>query len=237
MIGFTRAKHFLSPNHGARRGVIAPDLIILHYTAMPDARAALERLCSQEHEVSVHYLIACDGLVFQLVSEEKRAWHAGKSFWRGDVDINSRSVGIELDNAGNHPFSVPQMQSLIRLCRDIQQRWSIVPQAVLGHSDVSIGRKMDPGRRFDWQGLARFGIGVWPEEVSSLSEVSEEVFLQAASRIGYNASLGLSRVLDAVRLHFAPSMNGSLTVADCALITNLEKAFVIDPSIKKCLTR
>ena len=92
---------------------------------------------------------------------------------------------------------------------------------------------MDPGRRFDWQGLARFGIGVWPEEVSSLSEVSDEVFLQAASRIGYNASLGLSCVLDAVRLHFAPSMNGSLTAADCALVTNLEKAFVIDPSIKK----
>ena len=233
MIGFTRAKHFLSLNHGARRGVIAPDLIILHYTGMPDARAALERLCSQEHEVSVHYLIACDGLVFQLVSEEKRAWHAGKSFWRGDVDINSRSIGIELDNAGNHPFSVPQMQSLIRLCRDIQRRWSIVPQAVLGHSDVSIGRKMDPGRRFDWQGLARFGIGVWPEEVSSLSEVSEEVFLQAASRIGYNASLGLSRVLGAVRLHFAPSMNGPLTATDCTLITKVEKAFVIDTSLKK----
>lgn len=233
MIGFARAKHFPSQNHGVRRGVTAPDLIILHYTAMPDARAALERLCSQEHDVSAHYLIACDGLVFQLVSEEKRAWHAGKSFWRGDVDINSRSIGIELDNSGNHPFSVPQMQSLIRLCRDIQERWSIVPQAVLGHSDVSIGRKTDPGRRFDWQGLARFGIGVWPEKLSSLSQVSEEVFLQAASRIGYNASLGLSRVLGAVRLHFAPSMNGLLTAADCALITSLEKAFVIDPSVKK----
>ena len=77
MIGFAGAKHFPSQNHGVRRGVIAPNLIILHYTAMPDARAALERLCSQEHEVSVHYLIACDGLVFQLVSEERRAWHAG----------------------------------------------------------------------------------------------------------------------------------------------------------------
>ena len=232
-MGFARAKHFPSQNYGARRGVTAPDLIILHYTAMPEARAALERLCSQEHQVSAHYLISCDGLIFQLVSEEKRAWHAGKSFWRGDVDINSRSIGIELDNAGNHPFSVPQMHSLIRLCRDIQERWSIVPQAVLGHSDVSIGRKTDPGHRFDWQGLARFGIGVWPEKVSSLSQVSEEVFLQAASRIGYNASLGLSRVLGAVRLRFAPSMNGLLTATDCALITSLEKAFVIDPSIKK----
>ena len=87
--------------------------------------------------------------------------------------------------------------------------------------------------KFTWQGLANFGIGVWPEKVSSLSQVSEEVFLQAASRIGYDASLGLTRVLGAVRLHFAPSMNGPLTAADCALITNLEKAFVIDPSIKK----
>ena len=232
MIGFTRAKHFLSLNHEARRGVIAPDLIILHYTAMPDARAALERLCSQEHEVSVHYLIACDGLVFQLVSEEKRAWHAGKSFWRGEVDINSRSIGIELDNAGTHPFSVQQMQSLIRLCRDIQQRWSVAPQAVLGHSDISVGRKTDPGRRFDWEGLARFGIGVWPKKVPSLSQVSEEAYLKLASRIGYDVSLGLSPVLTSVRLHFAPSMNGPLTAADCAIITSLEKAFVIDPQIK-----
>ena len=233
MMGFARAKHFPSQNYGARRGVTAPDLVILHYTAMPDANAALQRLCSQEHKVSAHYLITCDGFIFQLVSEEKRAWHAGKSFWQGDVDINSRSIGIELDNTGNHPFSVPQMQSLIRLCRDIQQRWSIVPQAVLGHSDVSIGRKTDPGHRFDWQGLARFGIGVWPKKVSSLPQVSEDVFLQAASRIGYNVSLGLSRVLDAVRLHFAPPMNGPLKAADCSLITNLEKAFVIDPAIKK----
>ena len=232
MIGFAQAKQFPSQNFGVRCDVTAPDLIILHYTAMRNACAALERLCSQEHKVSAHYLIACDGTVFQLVSEDQRAWHAGKSFWRGEVDINSRSIGIELDNAGTHPFSVQQMQSLIRLCLDIQQRWSVAPQSVLGHSDISVGRKTDPGRRFDWEGLARFGIGVWPEKVPSLSQVSEEAYLKLASRIGYDVSLGLSPVLTSVRLHFAPSMNGPLTAADCAIITSLEKAFVIDPQIK-----
>ena len=232
MIGFTQAKHFTSQNYGLRIGVTAPDMIILHYTAMPDARAAIERLCSQEHEVSAHYLIACDGSVFQLVSEDQRAWHAGKSFWKGEVDINSRSIGIELDNAGSHPFSVLQMQSLVRLCRDIQQRWLILPQSVLGHSDISIGRKTDPGRSFDWEGLARFGIGVWPKYSPSLSPVSEEAYLKSASRIGYDVSFGLSSVLGAVRLHFAPSMNGSLSGADCALITSLEQVFAIDPTAK-----
>ena len=232
MIGFKQAKHFPSQNFGVRRGVTRPDLIILHYTAMQDARAALERLCSQDHEVSAHYLIACDGSILQLVSEDQRAWHAGKSFWRGQVDINSHSIGIELDNAGTHPFPDSQMESLIRLCHDIQQRWSIVPQAVLGHSDISVGRKTDPGLEFDWEGLARFGIGVWPENAPSLSPVSEEAYLKSAACIGYDVSLGLSPVLDAVRLHFGPSMNGPLTVADCALITCLEQAFIIDPSSK-----
>ncbi len=232
MIGLGQAIQFPSQNFGVRRGLTAPDLIILHYTAMPNARAALERLCSQGHEVSAHYLIACDGSLFQLVSEDKRAWHAGKSFWRGETDVNSRSIGIELDNAGTHPFSVPQMKILIRLCRDIQRRWSIVPQAVLGHSDISIGRKTDPGCRFDWKGLSHFGIGVWPENYPSLLPTSEVAYLKSASRIGYDVSLGLSPVLDAVRLHFAPSMNGLLTAADCALITSLEQAFVIDPHIK-----
>ena len=232
MIGFAQAKHFPSQNYGVRRGVTAPDLIILHYTAMPDACAALERLCSQEHEVSAHYLIACDGNVFQLVSEDQRAWHAGKSFWRGEVDINSRSIGIELDNVGANPFPISQMQSLIRLCRDIQQRWSIAPQAVLGHSDIAIGRKTDPGCRFDWAGLARFNIGVWPANAPLLSPVSEEAYLKSASRIGYDVSLGLSPVLDAVRLHFSPSINGPLTAADCALMISLEQAFFIDPTVK-----
>ena len=231
MIGFACAKHFPSRNHGERRDVTTPDLIILHYTAMSRAEVALERLCSSEHEVSAHYLIANDGEIFQLVSEDRRAWHAGKSFWQGTYDINSRSIGIELDNAGTHPFSFLQMRSLVHLCKDIQQRWSIGPHAVLGHSDIALGRKADPGRRFDWEGLARLGVGVWPRNVPRRS-VSERDFLKAASHIGYDVSGGLSSVLDAVRLRFAPSRTGPLSVADCALIDALEQAFVIDPSAK-----
>ena len=192
---------------------------------------AIQKLCNYKSKVSSHYFIKNSGEVLNLVPDIFEAWHAGKSSWQGTYDINSRSIGIELDNAGTHPFSFLQMRSLVHLCKDIQQRWSIGPHAVLGHSDIALGRKADPGRRFDWEGLARFGVGVWPRTVPRRA-VSERDFLKAASHIGYDVSGGLSSVLDAVRLRFAPSRTGPLSAADCALIDALEQAFVIDPSAK-----
>ncbi|CAN7374841.1 N-acetylmuramoyl-L-alanine amidase [Rhizobium sp. LjRoot258] len=156
-----------SPNHGERADGRKPDMILLHYTGMPTADGALEWLCRDESQVSSHYFVSEDGEVLQLVPEERRAWHAGKSYWRGETDINSLSIGIEIANAG-HPGGLPeypqeQIQALVELCRDCGQRWSIAPERVLGHSDVAPIRKVDPGEKFPWKDLHRAGVGHWVE--------------------------------------------------------------------------
>jgi N-acetylmuramoyl-L-alanine amidase len=156
-----------SPNHGERAGGRKPDMIILHYTGMPSHQEALAWLCCDESQVSSHYFVHESGDVIQLVPEERRAWHAGKSSWHGEGDINSRSIGIEIANAG-HPGGLPdfpeeQIRAVIELCRDCGERWSIAPELVLGHSDVAPIRKVDPGERFPWSELYRSGVGHWVE--------------------------------------------------------------------------
>ena len=131
---------------------------------MPNPDEALDRLCAPEHEVSAHYLIHRDGRVFQLVEEDMRAWHAGAGTWRGQCDINSCSIGIELDNDGASPFSEPQMAQLDSLLSDIMARWSIGPEGVIGHSDMAPDRKADPGLRFPWSRLARQNLTIWPAD-------------------------------------------------------------------------
>mgnify|MGYP000876590149 CR=1 FL=1 len=154
-----------SPNHGERVDVAAPDTIILHYTGMGSADAALEWLCNPQSQVSSHYFVFEDGRVIQLVPESRRAWHAGKSLWAGAEDINSRSIGIEIANAGHPaglpPFPEPQISAVIELCRDCGARWSIAPERVLGHSDIAPIRKIDPGERFPWDTLSQNGVGHW----------------------------------------------------------------------------
>ncbi|WP_431319819.1 N-acetylmuramoyl-L-alanine amidase [Rhizobium sp. YTU87027] len=156
-----------SPNHGERADGRKPNMILLHYTGMPTPEGALEWLCRDESQVSSHYFVGEDGAVLQLVPEERRAWHAGKSYWQGETDINSLSIGIEIANAG-HPGGLPeypqeQIRAVIELCRDCGQRWSIAPERVLGHSDVAPIRKVDPGEKFPWSELHRAGIGHWVE--------------------------------------------------------------------------
>ncbi len=154
---------FRSPNHGERNGPI--DAIVLHYTGMPTGAAALELLCSPAAQVSCHYLVWEDGRIWQLVAEVRRAWHAGKSFWAGDKDINSRSIGIEIVNPGHDggapPFPDTQIEAVIALCRDIAARRNIKPERILGHSDIAPGRKIDPGEIFPWPRLYEAGIGHW----------------------------------------------------------------------------
>ncbi len=147
-----------SPNFGARRDGVLPELIVIHYTAMESAEAALDRLCDPAAEVSAHFLIGNDGRLWQMVGEPWRAWHAGAGEWQGREDVNSRSIGIELDNRGTHPFSEPQMAVLEGLLADIMARWGIRPEGVIGHSDSAPGRKFDPGPRFDWARLVRQGL-------------------------------------------------------------------------------
>jgi len=136
---------------------------------MDSACAALQRLCDPSVEVSAHYLIGGDGTCWQMVAEEQRAWHAGAGQWRGQTDINSRSIGIELDNRGDHPFAEAQMATLELLLSDIMTRRSISPEDVIGHSDMAPGRKIDPGAKFDWKRFARLGLCVWPAETAGLA--------------------------------------------------------------------
>ncbi|MGO9006712.1 MAG: N-acetylmuramoyl-L-alanine amidase [Beijerinckiaceae bacterium] len=157
-----------SPNHDVRRGS-APDAIVLHYTGMASAEAALARLCDPAAGVSCHYLIFENGSIHQLVPEERRAWHAGTSFWAGERDMNSASIGIELANGGpdfgSPPFAPAQIEAAIALCRDIIARRKIPPQRILGHSDIAPFRKSDPGEAFPWASLAEAGIGHHVEPV------------------------------------------------------------------------
>lgn len=147
-----------SPNFGPRRDGLTPRFVVLHYTAMASAEAAIARLCDPAFEVSAHYVIARNGTCTQLVAEDQRAWHAGAGSWQGLDDLNSRSIGIELDNGGDHPYSAPLMDSLDQLLPGILRRWNIPPQHVIAHSDLAPGRKVDPGTRFDWQRLERQGL-------------------------------------------------------------------------------
>ena len=154
-----------SPNHGERRGRSAPDCIVLHYTGMVDGPSALARLCDPASEVSCHYVVAENGEVIQLVPEARRAHHAGRSFWAGESDVNSASIGIEIINGGHDfglpPFPQAQIAAVVALCRDVTGRYAIVPQRILAHSDIAPSRKQDPGERFPWQTLAEAGIGLW----------------------------------------------------------------------------
>jgi N-acetylmuramoyl-L-alanine amidase len=168
-----------SPNHGERKGCTAPDCVILHYTGMAEADAALRVLCNPAREVSCHYFIHEDGQILQLVPESRRAWHAGKSSWHGETDMNSRSIGVEIVNPGHdltksppEPYDYPdfpdvQIDAVIRLVKDIAARWKISPARILAHSDIAPGRKIDPGEKFPWNKLAAQGLGLWPSSSSS----------------------------------------------------------------------
>ncbi len=161
------ARFMPSPNFGDRVDQRAPDMIVLHYTGMPTGASALEWLCREESQVSSHYFVHEDGRVDQLVPEARRAWHAGKSYWKGETDINSCSIGIEIANPG-HPGGLPdfpekQIAAVVELCRDCGDRWSIAPERVLAHSDIAPIRKVDPGEKFPWHILHREGVGHWVE--------------------------------------------------------------------------
>ncbi|MGC9368232.1 MAG: N-acetylmuramoyl-L-alanine amidase [Paracoccaceae bacterium] len=202
-------------------------MVVLHYTAMPSAEAALERLCDPGAEVSAHYLIAEDGRLFHMVAEEMRAWHAGAGRW-GDVsDVNSRSIGIELANTGTAPYPEPQMAALERLLAGILGRWSIPPERVMGHSDMAPARKSDPGRRFDWRRLARAGLSVWPcpEHVPAPDEAAFRAALQA---FGYDGEHPTDLLLDALRQRFRPWAEGPLAAEDMAVALDLARRFPVD---------
>ncbi len=154
-----------SPNFDERNCRRPVDMVVLHYTGMPTAAAALERLADPQSKVSSHYMIDEDGTIYRLVPEEKRAWHAGVAFWRGVRDVNARSIGIELVNPGHEfgyrEFPAVQIDALIALLKDIASRYEIMPGSYVGHSDIAPTRKEDPGELFPWRRLHAAGFGRW----------------------------------------------------------------------------
>lgn len=186
-----------SPNFDARALPIS--IIVLHYTGMTDAASALRRLCDPEAKVSSHYMVAEDGQVVRLVDEADRAWHAGKSHWRGIDDVNSASIGIELVNPGHEfgyrPFTEPQMEALLPLMAGIVERHGVTRGNIVGHSDVAPQRKEDPGELFDWERLARVRLAL-PRPRKHLTDPhwSDSGFLLALERFGYEVMDGPASV-------------------------------------------
>ncbi|MDP3746922.1 MAG: N-acetylmuramoyl-L-alanine amidase [Phenylobacterium sp.] len=187
-----------SPNFNER--LVPPDLVVLHYTGMRTGPEALERLCAADSKVSAHYMVEEDGRVFRLVPEARRAWHAGLSSWKGETDINGRSIGIEIVNPGHEfgyrPFPDAQIAAVIALLDDIRTRWDIEDGRIVGHADVAPERKEDPGELFPWKRLAEAGHGLWvepdaaPGQPLGEGEEGAGVFaLQAGfTRLGYDCA-------------------------------------------------
>ncbi|MBB4859878.1 N-acetylmuramoyl-L-alanine amidase [Novosphingobium chloroacetimidivorans] len=190
-------KVIASPNFNDR--LLPISMVVLHYTGMRTSGEALARLCDPSSQVSAHYMIEEDGTVINLVPEDKRAWHAGKSYWRGVTDINSASIGIELVNPGHEfgyrPFPEPQMDALLPLLADMMDRHDIPRANVVGHSDVAPARKVDPGEYFDWARLGELGLALEiPKAKMNLFYDNPGAFYLALERFGYDIIDGRAAV-------------------------------------------
>ncbi|MBE9603618.1 N-acetylmuramoyl-L-alanine amidase [Acetobacteraceae bacterium H6797] len=200
------------------------DTLILHYTGMRSGQEAVDRLRDPAAKVSSHYVVMEDGEVLRLVPEERRAAHAGISFWRGHTALNGRSIGIEIVNPGHEwgyrPFPVLQMAAVADLCLDILSRHPIPARNVIAHSDVAPDRKQDPGELFDWEGLAKLGIGLWPEPPADTLPADEARALEGLADIGYPVDPARpSIVVTAFQRHWRQSLvNGTADAETCAMI-------------------
>src|ERR1700741_4360031 len=213
-----------SPNYGERNKGRVPDMILLHYTGMPDVEGAIAQLCTPGTDVSAHYIVLEDGRIVQCVPEAKRAWHAGTSHWAGEDDINSCSIGIEIINRGHdwgYPdFPLRQIAAVIALGRRILLRRNVPPHRLLGHSDVAPARKKDPGEKFPWHSLANSGVGHWVQpapiargEALLLGTISDDVqnLQMALAKYGYSVPLTgkydgpTMEVVTAFQRHFRPA--------------------------------
>lgn len=199
-----------SPNQDARQAT----MVVIHYTTNDDAADSLQTLTSPVRKVSAHYLIDRQGGLYQLVPENRRAWHAGQAYWAGVTDINSVSLGIEIDNAGNAPFDEAQIATLLNLLADIQTRHKIRAANVVGHADVSPGRKVDPGPYFPWRRLAQAGFGLWCDQPVADPDATVDVSALLV-QLGYDPRLPDSSRA-AFRVHYLAKGDGS-TVQDEAL--------------------
>jgi N-acetylmuramoyl-L-alanine amidase len=212
-----------SPNFGERKDGRRPDMIVLHYTGMLTASAALEHLSTTASQVSAHYFVFEDGRIIQMVPESKRAWHAGAAMWAGESDINSCSIGIEIANPGHDygytDFPKRQIAAVTALCRGILTRNTIPPERVLGHSDIAPARKRDPGEKFPWRTLHESGVGHWVKpapisdgELLALGDRGDAVsaMQRSLSEYGYGVAVNgnydsaMHEAVAAFQRHFRP---------------------------------
>jgi N-acetylmuramoyl-L-alanine amidase len=209
-----------SPNFDERS--LGISMIVLHYTGMPDAQSAIDRLRDPAAKVSAHYLVAEDGTILRIVAEDKRAWHAGKSRWRGIEDINSASIGIEIVNPGHEfgypPFPEQQIDALLPLVAEIKERHSITRGNVVGHSDIAPLRKQDPGELFPWNRLAKLRLAL-PRPTRNLMDPmwTDAGFLIALERFGYDVSDKLAAVV-AFQRRFRPELLDGEIDGECRSI-------------------
>ncbi|MBU6454536.1 MAG: N-acetylmuramoyl-L-alanine amidase [Cyanobacteria bacterium REEB67] len=194
-----------SPNFNERKGV-TPQILVLHYTAMATAEAAIQRLCDPAAQVSSHYVIDEQGVIYRLVAEDKRAWHAGVSYWDGKTDLNTSSIGIEIANPGDVPFAKAQMDAVTALCRDIVKRYKMRAIYVVAHSDIAPDRKQDPGELFDWQGLAANGVGIFPSpnagDYKTAATWDAAAVQSNLARLGYRSGIDLAVLVTAFQRRF-----------------------------------
>jgi N-acetylmuramoyl-L-alanine amidase len=236
-----RIRELPSPNLDDRPADMPIDMLILHYTGMPSAREAIDRLRDPAARVSSHYVVDEDGAVLRLVPEEKRAWHAGISYWRGHDQLNGRSIGIEIVNPGHEwgyrHFPVLQLAAVCDLCLGILSRHPIPQRNVVAHSDVAPDRKEDPGEKFDWQALAQNGVGLWAEGVPDLgtdgaacdADAVRDVRASLAD-IGYRVAaegaldLSLAAVVRAFQRHWRPeAITGEADAGTRARLTGVQR--------------
>lgn len=228
-----------SANYGDRNKGRLPDMIVLHYTGMPDVEGAIARLCTPGTDVSAHYIVLEDGRIVQCVPESKRAWHAGVASWASEEDINSCSIGIEIVNRGHdwgYPeFPARQIAAVIALCRGIMLRREVPSHRVLGHSDVAPSRKKDPGEKFPWHSLANSGVGHWIQPMSithgealKLGAIGDKVhdLQQSLTKYGYGVPTSgkydsaTMEVVTAFQRHFRPARVDG--IADTSTLATLQ---------------
>jgi N-acetylmuramoyl-L-alanine amidase len=226
----------LSPNFESRWNGLQPTLLVLHYTGMKSGPAAVDWLCNPSSKVSCHYLIDVDGEIVQMVDETQRAWHAGVSSWHGQTDVNSQSIGIEIQNEGHAAgcplFDPKQMQRVGDLCLDIMARYRLAPHDVIGHSDIAPGRKIDPGEAFNWRALALRGVGQCVVALPT-HDLTSSIQIDDAQRLINLLGYGLDSsgvwdermriVLKAIQQHYrADKVDGVLDIATSELIKRLQ---------------
>ena len=207
-----------SPNFGERR----PHYVVLHHTSDSDAGRAVATLTRPASRVSAHYLVVRDGRIVYMVDERMRAWHAGESYWGGNRDINSASIGIEIDNDGTESYPEPQIAALLALLTDLKARWSIPPANFLGHGDVAPGRKVDPGTNFPWKRLAERGFGLWCDPpYAAVTPGTDDALLLAV--LGYDVTNLAAATSAFRRRYFAVESTAPLTAAERGMAQCLAK--------------